>query len=233
MRIRTIKPEFYLHEGLFELERESGLPIRLAFTGLWCVADRDGRFKWEPRKIGVQILPYDAIDFSRVLDALTTRGFVVKYASPSGEFGWIPSFAKHQVVNNRERESDLPNPLENNIIDACPTRAPRVPHASKAEGKGKERNMEGKGGGEEDAPPPNEDWSGRNKRIATFDQVTRFGKAQIPPVSDECCEAFFDRMESEGWITKDGHPLNDWVPRFRSWVRAWCENANQPNRKSR
>jgi len=142
MRIRTIKPEFYLHEGLFELERETALPVRLAFTGLWCVADREGRFKWEPRKIGVQIMPYDLIDFSRVLHALSTRGFVLKYMVESVEYGFIPSFPKHQVINNRERDSELPEPTEFNICDACGTREPREDHAGKAEGKGKEGNKE-------------------------------------------------------------------------------------------
>lgn len=164
MRIRTIKPEFFLHEGLYELEAETKLPIRLAFAGLWCAADREGRFKWEPRKIGVQVLPYDGIDFSRVLDALTTRGFVVKYASPAGEFGYIPSFTKHQVINNRERESELPNPLSAMLLDACSTREPRVPHAGKAEGKGREGNMDvpptpqgGDGEGELPGMPPPQD----------------------------------------------------------------------------
>jgi hypothetical protein len=145
MRIRTIKPEFFLHEGLFDAESESGLPIRIAFAGLWCAADREGRFKWEPRKLGIQILPWDGCDFSRVLDALTTRGFVVKYTSGTDVFGWIPSFLKHQVINNRERPSELPNPLECNQIDASTTREARVDHAGQGEGKGREQGKEGKG----------------------------------------------------------------------------------------
>jgi hypothetical protein len=148
MRIRTIKPEFFHHEGLFEAELETKLPIRVAFAGLWCIADREGRFKWEPRRIGVQVLPYDGVDFSRVLDALTTRAFVLKYRVGDACFGWIPSFLKHQVINNRESESILPDP-EGNIeetpinteeIDACPTRAPRDDHAGQGEGKGREGN---------------------------------------------------------------------------------------------
>jgi hypothetical protein len=153
MRIRTIKPEFFNHAELFDAEKETKLPIRLAYIGLWCAADREGRFKWEPRRLGVQILPYDNIDFSRVLDACLTRGFIVGYAlsdaSTTPEYGYIPSFTKHQVINNRERESELPNPLECKRFDACPTRAPRVPHAGKGEGKGKEGNKEGKGTGKE------------------------------------------------------------------------------------
>jgi len=148
MRIRTIKPEFFHHEGLFEAELETKLPIRVAFAGLWCIADREGRFKWEPRRIGVQVLPYDGVDFSRVLDALATRAFVLKYRVGDACFGWIPSFLKHQVINNRESESVLPDP-EGNIeqtpinteeIDACPTRAPRDDHAGQGEGKGREGN---------------------------------------------------------------------------------------------
>lgn len=165
MRIRTIKPEFFLHEGLFEAERAAKLPLRIAFAGLWCAADREGRFKWEPRRLGVQVLPYDAVDFSRVLDALLTRGFIHKYASGAREFGVIPSFTAHQVVNNRERESELPAPpltLDLQGSDAWLTREPRdddgnTDMKSGKEGNGKEgnkehgtRNMEGKG----DAPAP-------------------------------------------------------------------------------
>jgi hypothetical protein len=148
MRIRSIKPEFFHHEGLFEAELETKLPIRVAFAGLWCIADREGRFKWEPRRIGVQVLPYDGVDFSRVLDALATRGFVLKYRVGDECFGFIPSFLKHQVINNRESQSILPDPKGNieetpintEEIDACPTRAPRDDHAGQGEGKGREGN---------------------------------------------------------------------------------------------
>ena len=146
MRIRTIKPEFFHHEGLFEAEMETKLPLRVAFAGLWCIADREGRFKWEPRRIGVQVLPYDGVDFSRVLDALATRAFVLKYRVGDACFGFIPSFLKHQVINNRESESVLPDP-EGNIeetptnteeSDASATREPREDHACRKEGKGRE-----------------------------------------------------------------------------------------------
>jgi uncharacterized phage protein (TIGR02220 family) len=151
VRIRTVKPEFFTHEGIFEAERESGLPLRLAFIGLWCAADREGRFRWEPRRLGVQILPYDLVDFSRVLDALVTRGFVSKYAVADRLFGCIPSFTRHQVINNRESESSIPEPpsepqetlMISRVPDACPTREAREENASKAEGNGKERGKEG------------------------------------------------------------------------------------------
>lgn len=141
-RIRTIKPSFFRHSDLFDAERESGLPLRVAYAGLWTAADREGRFKWDERELKLDCLPFDDVDFSRVLDALATRGFIKKYASSGKEYGFIPSWSEHQVINNREADSKLPQPNENNEVL---TRAPRVTDASptplkcaQGEGKGKE-----------------------------------------------------------------------------------------------
>lgn len=159
-RIRTIKPEFFMHEGLFDAEHETGLPLRVAFAGLWTACDKAGRFEWRPRALKAAILPYDEVDFSRVLDALTTRGFVRQYTVAGKDFGEVPSFGKHQVINNRERESDIPEPphmLENkedltrepHVDDASPT---RLEHAQ-VEGEG-ERERKGKEEEEAQAPAP-------------------------------------------------------------------------------
>jgi hypothetical protein len=157
-RIRTVKPELFRHEGLYELEIETGLPIRISFAGLFTACDREGRFKWKPRQLKLDVLPFDAIDFSRVLDALVTRGFLVKYENSGELFGCIPSFKKHQVINNRESESELPSHQDEQslVIDLTDdlTRQSRVSHASvtrlvqeQVERKGKEgkgREEEGK-----------------------------------------------------------------------------------------
>lgn len=107
-RIRTVKPELFRHEGLYELEQETGLPIRIAFVGLWSIADREGRFRWRPRQMKLDILPYDDIDLSKVLDALASAGFVRKYEFDGEAYGDIPSWSKHQVINQREAASSLP-----------------------------------------------------------------------------------------------------------------------------
>lgn len=144
-RIRTIKPEFFFNEELVELEEEYGLPIRLAYIGLWTQCDREGRFEWKPKRLKAQLFPYEDIDFSRVLHALTTREFLKKYGENGGIFGFIPGFLEHQVVNNREKASEIPEFNKNNDltredseIDACMTREPRVPQGR--EGKGREGN---------------------------------------------------------------------------------------------
>ena len=76
-RIRTVKPEFFRHHDLYSLEMETGFPIRVAFAGLWTACDREGRFKWHPHELILDCLPYDEIDFSRVLHALVTRHYVL------------------------------------------------------------------------------------------------------------------------------------------------------------
>lgn len=151
-RIRTVKPALFKHEALFDLERESNLPIRLAFIGLFTCCDREGRFAWRPRALKLDVLPYDDdTDFSRVLDALWSRGFVLKYEANGELFGVIPTFNKHQVINNKEAKSEIPAPDESSYLTSTCTRAARVNDASQSplfdsqgEEEGKGREEEGK-----------------------------------------------------------------------------------------
>lgn len=149
MRIRTVKPEFFLHDALFEAERSSGLPIRLAFIGIWCACDREGRFQWEPRRLGMAIMPYDCVDFSAIMDRLEAGGWLTRYEANGKVYGEVPSFATHQIINSRESPSRIPgNPSQS---DASATRRARVEHAScdascdasQGEGKGRGREKEG------------------------------------------------------------------------------------------
>jgi hypothetical protein len=107
-RIRSVKPEFFRHEALFEAERESQLPLRIAFVGLFTCCDREGRFRWRPRQLKLDVAPYDDIDFSRALDVLAERGFILKYEVAGQLYGCIPSWRKHQCINNKEMPSQLP-----------------------------------------------------------------------------------------------------------------------------
>jgi len=143
-RIRTVKPELFTSEGLYDLEVETGLPIRIAFVGMFCQADREGRFKWRPRALKSQILPYDDIDFPRVLDALLERGYLDSYEINGEKYGVIPKFLQHQFINNKEIKSCLPPPEIASQYNSL-TRDSRVAHALTSRGvkerKGKERNI--------------------------------------------------------------------------------------------
>ncbi len=111
-RIRTVKPEFFKHYELFTAEKESQLPLRLGFQGLWICADKEGRFKWRPAALKLDILPYDEIDFEDVLIELAIGGFIVKYMAAGKEYGYIPSFRDHQRITGSEvtSESRIPDP---------------------------------------------------------------------------------------------------------------------------
>lgn len=229
MRIRTVKPEFFLHEGLYDLEVETALPIRVAFVGLWCAADREGRFVWSERRLKASILPYDNVDFSRVLHALATRGFVVKYASNGEWFGVIPSFKKHQVINNKERASDLPEVTTPEQVDALVTREPRDEHACHKEGKGKE----GKGRERNEVVGVSPTLS-----LPLGDQPRRKPKAiksQKPESVEECllvgaklgmteaeCRAWFLEMEVCEWRDTKGVPFGNWKAKMM-WHRKESE----------
>jgi hypothetical protein len=142
-RIRTIKPEFFRHEELFEAEKSSGLPLRVAFPALWTVVDREGRFRWKPRILKLDCLPFDEVDFEDVLNALCRFGFIVKYRHGTETFGHIPKFVEHQVRNVREPASKLPAPDE---YSSCTV--PEHDEASRERERERERELEREGEGE-------------------------------------------------------------------------------------
>ncbi|MHB1956162.1 MAG: hypothetical protein ACYCOU_20730 [Sulfobacillus sp.] len=140
-----MKPELFKHSGLFDAEIDTKLPLRIAFIGLFTICDREGRFKWRPRELKLDVLPFDKCDFCDVLDALATRGFLIKYRVGTRVYGAIPSWNNHQVVNHRESKSDIPNYQSNEILDASTTRDARDDNACISclggrEGKGREGN---------------------------------------------------------------------------------------------
>jgi hypothetical protein len=225
-RIRTIKPEFFRHEDLFAAEKESGLPLRLVFAGLWTACDREGRFRWRPRALKLDILPYDDIDFFRVLEELAARGFVLRYATPLGECGCIPSWSRHQVINNREAESDLPPP------DASATRDARVNHASRtplvhAQGEGKRKGTEGCPSSlrSDDASKPNASretqrgtalpfaFPGNRERSEARCFFRDKGRADLAEQLDDHAAQFRD------YHTAKGTRSRDWAASWRTWTR--------------
>ena len=126
-KIRTVKPELFRHEHLFEAEQISELPLRLIFIGLFTVVDAEGRFRWRPRQLKLDILPYDEINFTAALSALVEFGFVEHYEYGGEYYGHIPTWHKHQSINQREPESVLPDPQRGCILKpSTPQRSTNV-----------------------------------------------------------------------------------------------------------
>jgi hypothetical protein len=82
----------------------------VAFAGLWTQSDRRGYFRWRPRELKLDILPYDNVDFADVLGALKAAGFVEHFVVDGKDYGKIPSFGQWQTFHPNERPSDVPEP---------------------------------------------------------------------------------------------------------------------------
>jgi hypothetical protein len=106
MRARNIKPGFFKNEELAEIDAAG----RLLFVGLWCLADREGRLEDRPKRIRVEIFPYDSIDVGELLDELAERGFIIRYAIDGGRFIQVVNFLKHQTPHYKESPSVIPAP---------------------------------------------------------------------------------------------------------------------------
>jgi hypothetical protein len=66
------------------------------------------------------------------------------------------------------------------------------------------------------------------KRYATHEEVTKYATSQPMPISEDCIDSFFDRMEEIGWTDDKGLPLADWRARFRRYATNWANNRTNP-----
>lgn len=148
-RARLLKPEFFKDATLYQAEvatgyplDPNGYPLRLIYEGLWCQADREGRFQWKPLELKVDILPYDPVDFAAALDRLAQAGFIRRYTVDGKDYGVIPNLVRHQHFHVREPASKLPAPPERRGNGPAPleTPAPDKPGASTGPTPGKPRS---------------------------------------------------------------------------------------------
>lgn len=152
---RTIKPEFFKNYELYDLEQQTGMPLRVAYAGLWTCCDREGRFKWIPRFLRAEILPFDTdIDFTNVLDVLAQHGFIYRYSGHDVsdnlvECGVVLKFKQHQHIHNKEPDSILPSPPEEiqKIIPGVERKGRKVGTASLAMSLNKKRDVAVRTGG--------------------------------------------------------------------------------------
>lgn len=86
---------------------------RILFTGLWCLADRQGRLEDRPKKIKVEVLPYDSCQVNKMLQNLHEKGFIFRYQINGCNYIQILNFLKHQNPHVKEAESTIPEPDRN------------------------------------------------------------------------------------------------------------------------
>jgi hypothetical protein len=150
-RIRTVKPNFFRHEGLQDLAKRVGDAIvMLVYEGLWTQADSEGRFEWKPRQLKLDILPFLDFDMDAMLAALAGDGFIRAYEVSGKKYGEIPSFSEHQRITGKEKESGEKFPVNPEKQPGSTWEAPGyIPGAQEGErelgrgiGKGKDTRRE-------------------------------------------------------------------------------------------
>ena len=102
-RIRSVKPDFFRHEVLQDLEiANPGSYPMMVFAGLWGHCDSKGRFEWRPRQLKLDILPFLPFDMAGTLEILERAGMVKRYSVDGKEYGEVPTFEKHQRLSGKE-----------------------------------------------------------------------------------------------------------------------------------
>jgi len=182
-RIRTVKPEFFTSESVLSVS-----PLaRLFFIGLWCEADREGRLKWKPKTLKFRYLPADSVNIEKLCKELEQAEMIVTYTVDNNNYCEIPSFKSHQVINNREKESELPS----RDSDASTTR-----ESGRKEGKeGKERK------GTTRFTPP------------TLEQVIQYNIERKNFVD---ANKFINHYSTNGWM-RGNTKIKDWKACIRTW----------------
>ena len=138
MRIRTVKPEFFSHPEVASVS----IPARLLLISLWTQADDEGRLYDQPTKIrGLAFAEEDKVNVPRMLAELEAAQRILRYIAEEKHCIQIVHFDRHQRVNRRT-PSVIPPPL---LTDPSVRTHGGLTEDSPLEGKGRERNREGKG----------------------------------------------------------------------------------------
>lgn len=106
-RARNIKPSFFNNDELAELD-----PLaRLLFIGMWTIADFKGCFEYKPKRVKVQLLPYDDCDIEQLAINLDKSGFISIYSVHDQLYVKVLNFDKHQNPHKNEKDkgSDIPD----------------------------------------------------------------------------------------------------------------------------
>lgn len=109
MRARNIKPSLFKNEHLAVAD-----PLyTVIFTGLWCLADREGRLEDRPAKIHFDVNPGRAFEGTQAALAwLTENGFIERYEVDGKKLIQVVNFAKHQNPHCKEAPSTIPAPCK-------------------------------------------------------------------------------------------------------------------------
>jgi len=146
-RIRTIKPEFWLHEDLSEFAPET----HMLAAALLNYADDEGFFKANPKLVKAACCPLrdDSVSVQVMLTELVSIDYIELFTGSDGKmYGLIRKFTQHQIVNrpSASKIKELQSVNKHSLISHGINNEHSQPER-KGTGKGKEQ------GKEPDTPP--------------------------------------------------------------------------------
>ena len=144
MRIRSTKPEFWASQLIARWPYES----RLCYIALWNEADDEGRFRAAMAYLKGRLFPYESFNMGEVLAPLVTSRRVILYTAGGEDFGFLPTFRRHQRIN-RPSPSKLPPPPEGALTEESVSDHGALMEDSPQEGKGTGSREQGTGKGKE------------------------------------------------------------------------------------
>lgn len=126
LRIRQIIPAYWADEEMAMLSASS----RLAYIGLWCVADDAGYFPWKPGEIGYALNMKRTVVERAVTDLRALPGKCRVELLACGRHAKVPNLVEYQryaksthnvLRHKREHEEEC-----------VPANPPQIPHVSPA-----------------------------------------------------------------------------------------------------
>jgi hypothetical protein len=109
-RNRTVKPAFFDDETL----GGTAVASRLLFISCWLEADDEGLLRWTAPSLKAAAFKYDdftTADVTGFMRQLTAASRVITYSVNDQQYGWIPTFVKHQPAGRPVRSQLPPPPL--------------------------------------------------------------------------------------------------------------------------
>jgi hypothetical protein len=118
MRIRTVKPEFWVHPVMSRLPYDT----RILALGLLNLADDEGYFDADPDYIrGAVLFREDSSNVRRMLDELSRSEWIDLCGGPDRPIGRVVNFRKHQRVDRPQ-----PSRLKQYALDESSTNPRRA-----------------------------------------------------------------------------------------------------------
>jgi hypothetical protein len=153
MRIRTVKPEFWVHPVMSRLPYDT----RILALGLLNLADDEGYFDADPDYIrGAVLFREDSSNVRRMLDELSRSEWIDLCGGPDRPIGRVVNFRKHQRVDRPQ-----PSRLKQYALDESSTNPRRAlddqSTPDQGTGKGKDTPIVPASGDDAPPAPPVED----------------------------------------------------------------------------